>query len=146
MSRLTKSERERKEKEQKEACDKLRELLSVGSDINIIQVGISRSGSTSHYRILTNDDRNNKIRDISYLVALAIGAKRADNGAIKSSGWGLSRSYNIVYSLARSLYPDGHPCTGEDYCPSNDHRNGDRDYTKGKLHKDGGYAFRENKI
>lgn len=36
--------------------------------------------------------------------------------------------FHVVYGLARTLWPDGYGCIGE-HCPSNDHSNGDRDYT-----------------
>jgi hypothetical protein len=77
----------------------------------------------------------------------------------------MDMGFHLVYNLSYSLFPDGFGCIGraEDYrfhCPSNDHSNGDRDYTPhmsenerlgadGSLctchathwHKDGGYAL-----
>lgn len=66
--------------------------------------------------------------------------------ALKSSGWGLSRSFAIVYDLGRMLWPDGFECIGKRaLCPSNDHRNGVQ-YRKGLKHSDGGYALRMEQI
>lgn len=144
MPRYTKAEQEARDDEQARACDLLRELLPVASDINIICTEYSRTGSTSAYRVLIADKETGNIRDISSLVAVAIDAKRSDAGAIKSGGWGLSRAFQIVYNLGRALYPDGALCTGESCC-SNDHRNGDRDYTP-HIHSDGGYAYRMNQL
>ncbi len=63
------------------------------------------------------------------------------NWGVKMGGCGMDMGYHLVNNLGYALFPNGVPCTGED-CPSNDHNNGDRDYTAGKLHRDGGYAFR----
>lgn len=59
---------------------------------------------------------------------------------IRVSGCGMDMGFELVYSLGYALWPDGFDCIGEG-CPSNDHSNGDRDYTK-HHHKSGGYALR----
>jgi hypothetical protein len=40
----------------------------------------------------------------------------------------MDMGFALVHELSGRLYPDGFGCLGE-RCPSNDHRNGDRDYT-----------------
>lgn len=147
MPRLNKAEQERKDKEREAACDRLRELFPVGSHINIVCTEVSRSGSTNGYRVLiSNHPDDERLGDISWLVATAIDAKRSNSGAIKSGGWGLDRAFHIVYRLGRALYPHGVPCTGDENCRSNDHFNGDHDFTKGKIHSDGGYAYRMHRL
>lgn len=67
------------------------------------------------------------------------------HGGVKRTGMGMDMGFDLVYSLARHLFPKGHGCVGEK-CPSNDHSNGDRDYTPHRegaehWHNDGGYAL-----
>ena len=59
---------------------------------------------------------------------------------VRLNGCGMDIGFELVYCLSRALYPDGFQCVGEK-CPSNDHSNGDRDYTP-HHHTDGGYALR----
>ena len=42
---------------------------------------------------------------------------------IKVGGCGMDMHFATVYNLARSIRPNGHRCTGERDCPSNDHSN-----------------------
>jgi len=60
---------------------------------------------------------------------------------IRVGGCGMDMGFSIVYNLSHVLFPDGFGCIGE-RCPSNDHCNGDRDYTEGHKHSSGGYALR----
>jgi hypothetical protein len=65
-----------------------------------------------------------------------------DREGIRVSGAGMDMGFHLVYNLGATLWPDGFPCAGE-CCPSNDHTNGDRDYTPDHVtHRDGGYALR----
>jgi len=45
----------------------------------------------------------------------------------------MDMGFHLVSTLSYYLYPEGFGCTGKsegrDRCPSNDHSNGDRDYT-----------------
>jgi hypothetical protein len=68
-------------------------------------------------------------------IALALGARRNDEGFIVTND-----VFTVVYALGAALFPGGFRCTGET-CPSNEHTNGDRDYSP-HHHQDGGYAFR----
>src|SRR5712692_6873174 len=72
-------------------------------------------------------------------VAAVVGYSLAQYEGIKVSGAGMDMGFHLVYSLSYDLYPDGFECIGE-RCPSNDHSNGDRDYSP-HHHKDGGYAL-----
>lgn len=62
---------------------------------------------------------------------------------VKMSGVGMDMGFALVYNMGRLLYPKGFACIGQG-CPSNDHSNGDRDYTPGHvIHADGGYRLRQ---
>lgn len=132
--------------EQREAVDQLREMLPVGSTVHTIARHVSRSGMSRSISLVVCED--GQPWDISWLVARATGQKiDRDRGGIKIGGAGMDMGFALVYNLARTLYPDGHECGGDgdgNYqhrCPSNDHSNGDRDYTP-HHHLDGGYALR----
>jgi hypothetical protein len=78
---------------------------------------------------------------ISRLVGKAIGERFNDKRECLSvSGCGMDMGFHVVYSLSRTLFKDNFECIGKS-CPSNDHSNGDRDYTPHQ-HSDGGYALR----
>jgi len=116
---------------------KLRALLPPGSIVYTTLNHVSRSGmqrAISTYIIIDND-----IRDISYDVAEVIGNTIHNKGGIKIDGCGMDMGFKIVYQLSYALYPDGFECTGPN-CTSNDHFNGDRDYTP-HHHNSGGYAL-----
>jgi len=65
--------------------------------------------------------------------------------ALKVQGCGTDVGFDAVYNLSRVLWPEGGPCFGPG-CSSNDHSNGDREYTIGKIHRDGGYTLRHRWI
>jgi len=141
---MTKAQKELIAEQKKTELDVLRGLLPASSYVNIVYVG--GTPAVSRFKVLVTEEiddttkRYADIRDITWLVARAIGSSYKE-GSIRIGGYGLNRAYTIVYGLGRALYPNGSPCTGED-CASNDHNNGDQDYTVGKIHSDGGYAFR----
>lgn len=132
-----------------EARDMLRRMLSAGDTITVVYAG-QRSQGNQRYRVLiplmpegyaVDDHGDPYIRDITWLVANAIGSKLTNEASIMMGGWGYSKPFQIVYSLGRALYPDGVPCAGTTLCRSNDHVNGSRAYGTGVVHNDGGYAF-----
>lgn len=133
MSKAEKAERA-------EAIEKIREWFPAGSTVYTILRHVSRSGMQRSISVLVNDPEGPW--DASGLVAKALGMTwDRDRGGIKIGGCGMDMGFSLVYDLGMTLFPNGVPCTGEG-CQSNDHSNGDRDYTAGKLHRDGGYAFR----
>jgi len=137
---MTKAQKELIAEQKKTALDVLRGLLPASSYVNIVYVG--GTPAVSRFRVLQSDPvRTDGIVDLTWFVARALDMKTAKDGSLRVGGHGLNRAYTIVYGLGRALYPNGSPCTGED-CASNDHNNGDQDYTVGKIHSDGGYAFR----
>ena len=126
--------------ERTNAINKLRELLPPGTRVYTILRHVSRSGMKRHISAVVHTEDGND--DITWLVARACGDKIADDGGIKCSGAGM----DMVHNLSYALYPDGFECTGVDdprlRCPSNDHSNGDRDYSP-HHHSSGGYALRQ---
>ena len=65
-----------------------------------------------------------------YSAAAVLGNSTDGNGeGIIVHGCGMDMGFHLVSSLSRALWPDGFGCIGAG-CPSNDHANGDRDYTK----------------
>ena len=130
-----------KKQEREAALERCREWFANGSTVLTILRHCSRSGMSRSIAVMAHEPGGTPW-DVSMTVSTALGMN-FDNrhGGIKISGCGMDMGYAIVYALGAALYPNGHPCQGVS-CSSNDHSNGDRDYTAGKLHRDGGYAFR----
>lgn len=153
----TTSKKAQTEADRQASIETLRALLPPGSVVSTALVHVSRSGMYRVFRpIITADGEP---CDISWHVLRAgIGSKPRSGGAgVGMSGCGMDMGFALVYELSRTLYPDGFPCTGETErdkryprwdkrCPSNDHSNGDRDFTPGKQHTGGGYALRHRHI
>jgi len=130
--------------ERDEALDRLRELLHPGDTVYTVLRHVSRSGMSRRIDLYVIVD--GRPRWLSGLAAKACGYRLADGVGGRSlhvSGGGMDMGFSVVYGLSQTLWPDGHPCTG-DACPSNDHVNDRRgDYTPGRHHADGGYALRQ---
>ena len=144
--------------ERDEARAELRKLLPPGATVHTITRHCSRSGMQRSISCIVQGDDGP--REITYLVARALDENiDQKHGGIKVGGCGMDMGFSLVYNLAYTLYPNGFGCSGEG-CRSNDHSNGDRDYTpdgridrvhtgKGGLvkrehwHRDGGYAIRQ---
>jgi hypothetical protein len=146
-------------KEQIESAEKaLRDVLKPGDTVRVILRHCSRSGMTRSISPIIHSE------DYSWAVARLLGHPfDRTNGGVKMGGCGMDMGFELVYQLSRTLYRGGFGCIGEG-CPSNDHSNGDRDYTPyddgtpknsaevgtdipGKrinrhYHADGGYALR----
>lgn len=147
MASATRTERD-------EAIEKLHEILKPGDTVHTVVTHVARSGMSRSIRAIVVKD--NEPIDISWLVArLGIGRMDRDNGGVRMTGAGMDMGFALVYDLSYHLFPGGFGCIGE-RCPSNDHSNGDRDYTPhmngapntftpgyvGHWHRDGGYALR----
>lgn len=122
-------------KERTEALDRLREHVQPGDLLDVRVKHVSRSGM---YRVvdvaihLPAPERGPRAVDslwLSYNAAVATGHRYDRNHeGVGVPGCGFSATFEVVYSMARALFPDGFGCLGES-CPSNDHSNGDRDRT-----------------
>ena len=155
---MTKKE---KAEQQANAVAKLREMLNPGDTVYTILRHRSRSGMSR--RISTVAVIGGRIADLDYLVARALDYRVHRDGGLIVGGCGMDMGFHVVYNLARVLFSAGFGCTGEESylrrCPSNDHSNGDANYTpnghRGPLytpgdkstlrhwHADGGYALRQ---
>lgn len=143
------SKAEQKRRDRASAILKLREMFPPGSTVHTSLVHVSRSGMYRHIKLFCAKD--GEVINVSGMVATAIGGKWCDDGSIGVSGCGMDMGFHLVYALSSTLYPNGYDCIGDGgkdrnkRCPSNDHSNGDRDYTP-HHHSDGGYALRHHWI
>lgn len=128
--------------ERQEARDKaiqyLRSIIKPGDTIFLVCTESSKRGGWSAYSVMVPvlADGKPDIENISRDVAVALDLKRTDDGAVKSHGWGLSRSYEIVYSLGRILFPEG-------FVPAKAGMRGRNGTPATALDPDGGYALCE---
>lgn len=115
--------------ERDEAIRKLREAFQPGSTAFTILRHVSRSGM--HRRISVVQVTGDDSRQFDGLIARAgianVNRKGGKEGVIMD-GAGQDMGFALVYEMSYTLYPSGFGCVGEG-CPSNDHSNGDRDYT-----------------
>lgn len=123
-----------------EAVERLREWIKPGDILYTSLKHVSRSGMMRWIGIYRMQD--NQPIGITGLVALATGDSYDERReAVKIGGVGMDMGFALVYELSHILFPDGFDCIG-DKCPSNDHFNGDRDYTS-HHHGSGGYALKQ---
>lgn len=113
--------------EREEAIENLRSMLPPGSTVYTILRHVARSGMMRRVSLSTIIDGHP--HDLDGRAARACGwTWDRDNGGIRVSGCGMDMGFHLVSQLGMVLYPKGYGCVGEG-CPSNDHSNGDRDYT-----------------
>ena len=117
--------------EREEAKAKLREWIKPGDTVHTILRHVSRSGMQREIGIVLLKDG----ADLhpNYLIGKALGERIGKRDGIIVGGCGMDMGFHIVYSLGRTLWPDGFGCIGQG-CRSNSHSNGDRNYT---LHGEG---------
>ena len=132
-----------------ETIESLKKMLPPGTVVFTILKHTSRSGMMRYIRVVY-EDKVHGITDISHQVAEAICFSMEPGEftpGIKVRGCGMDMGFHVVYYLSSALYSKGFTCLGEgdgsygSRCPSNDHFNGDRDYTP-HHHAAGGYALR----
>lgn len=113
----------------------LRSILTPGTTLRTNLRHVARSGMMRH--ISVHFVKDGELLDLTWHVARAGGFKLADSNewAIKMDGCGMDMGFALVYSISRTLYPEGHKCTGSTgytptmkrskapRCPSNDHSN-----------------------
>jgi hypothetical protein len=137
--------------EQKADRERLRGWIKPGDTVYTVLRHVSRSGMQRSISLLVMHEGS--IMDISGTAAGAMGDRfDRDQGGVKVGGCGMDMGFALVYELSYVLYPQGFGCIGKG-CPSNDHSNGDRDYTKDEIdfaagsdihthwHADGGYVL-----
>lgn len=127
--------------EQQAAIQHLRETLNPGDHLYTVLRSVSRSGMSRVIDVYVIQD--NQPIYLSGWIASALGWTRTDSG-IRVSGCGMDAGFHLIHQLSYALFPDSFICIGQG-CPSNDHNNGDRDYTPHQ-HSDGGYALTQRWI
>ena len=132
--------------ERDEYVAKLRETLKPGDTLHTVLRSVSRSGMSRVIDVFHfYKDEKGEIRQewLSYWIAKAcrLSFKTEGREGIKIAGCGMDMGFEIVYTLGRTLWPNGFECAGEK-CRSNDHSNGDRN-REPHAHSDGGYALRQ---
>ena len=122
-----------------QATDFLRSILKPGTTVYTKLNHVARSGmsrSITAYAI-----ENGEPVYLSGYAARVLDERRDKYDGITLGGCGMDMGFELVYRLSRKLYPEGYTCVGK-RCPSNDHANGDRKYTR-HHHGDGGYSLRQ---
>src|SRR3990167_1337240 len=112
-----------------ESLTKLREWIKPGDTVYTVLRHVSRSGMSRNISVVLID--GDAMLHPNHAVACVTGAplvRGGMNDAIKMGGCGMNMGFALVYELAARLWPNGYGCMG-DKCNSNDHTNGDRDYT-----------------
>ncbi len=130
------------ELEREKALTRLREELTPGDTLYTVLRHVSSSGMTRWIDVYKMTEDGPEY--LSWWAAKVVDSPvNGTHEGIKRGGCGMDMGFDLVYSLSRSLFPDGYPCIGEK-CPANDHSNGDRDYTPSHVvHRDGGYALNQ---
>jgi hypothetical protein len=121
--------------ERDEAIARLHEWLKPGDTVYTIVRHVSRSGMSRDISVvvMTPDGPIHP----NWAVARATGMRLVTTGghdAIRIGGCGMDMGFALVYELGARLWPEGFGCVGDGCnsgtrCRSNDHSNGDRDYT-----------------
>jgi hypothetical protein len=132
---MTKKEKEARADESRK---RLQALIKPGDTVFTELLSVSSSGMTRHIKPFVIID--NRPVWIGGLVSNVLGYRLDDRGGVVVGGCGSDMGFEIVYNLSWELFKDGFECIGEK-CPSNDHSNGDRDYSP-HHHKEGGYCLR----
>ncbi len=132
-----------REAEKARALEVLREYYKPGAVAATILRHVARSGMSRSVSLIASGAEGPV--DLTWAVCRALDLRFDEkHGGAKVGGCGMDAGFSLVYNLGYALFPDGFTCTGIQYgagrCPSNDHSNGDRDYTP-HHHKDGGYSL-----
>ena len=135
MATLTKAQTT----ERAQAIDALRAVCPPGTRVYTILRHVSASGMRR--AISASIQTPAGIRNLDHLIGIACGYGQHKHGGLILDGCGMDMGFSLVYNLSYALYPEGFECTGE-HCPSNEHSNGDRDYSP-HHHSESGYSFRQ---
>lgn len=121
--------------EKQEALERLREWMPPGSTVYCVLRHRSRSGMQRQIGVVVMTPEGP--RHPNYAVGAVLGLRVNERGdGVFVNGCGMDMGWHLVFSLSSALYPDGFGCTGEG-CHSNDHGNGDRDYTPNSTRQTG---------
>lgn len=121
------------------AREELLKILKPGDTVYTILRHVSRSGMYRVISVIAKKD--DELVCITGTILNLKGMKwDSKHYGLGIHGCGMDVGFEVVYNLSYELFKHGFVCIG-DNCPSNDHFNGDRDYTPHK-HSDPGYALR----
>jgi hypothetical protein len=114
---------------QEQSCRTLREMLRPGDTVYTFLRHKARSGMQREISCYLDG-----MQCIDAYVADITGYPIGKHDGIVLGGCGMDMGFALVYELSHKLFPNGFGCIGRNderhvYCPSNDHSNGDRDYT-----------------
>ncbi len=98
---MTKAQKE----EQAKAIAQLREWLKPGDTVYTILRNVSRSGMQSEIGVAIM--RDGRMLHPNYSVANAVGYRRGKRDGVIVGGCGMDMGFELVYNLARTLFPDG---------------------------------------
>ena len=100
-----------------EAIETLRKILQPGDAVTTTVLHVSRSGMSRVIMCQAIDfgepDHHPYIRDISGLVADAIGDRWDNRGGVVVNGCGMDMRFATVYALGRALFPAWFGIVGE---------------------------------
>lgn len=128
-----------KDVERETARKELSAILKPGDTVYYVLRHVSRSGMQREISLFAEG-----MRCLDYHVARLLDMRRGKRDGLVVTGCGMDMGFHLVYNLSRVLFHEAFTCIG-DKCPSNDHINGDRDYSPHQ-HSDGGYALRSRWI
>lgn len=97
------------------AIARLRDMLKPGDSITCTVLHVASSGMsrTIMMQIAIIEDGRPVVRDISWMVAAAIGARFDDRrGGVIMGGLGMYMRFHAVYNLGRVLFPGGFGIAG----------------------------------
>ena len=128
-----------------EAKAEILNVLKPGMTVFTVLRHVSRSGMFRRISpvVLHEGDIEHLDAWVADLLGRGRGAACGGDG-VPVHGCGMDMGFELVYNLSATLFPDGFECIGG-LCPSNDHSNGDRNYTP-HTHESGGYALRQRWI
>ena len=123
-------------KDRESAKERLRTIVQPGDTLYTVLRHVSRSGMSRAidvYLMRGTGDPHWLSRLVGEATGTAFNDKRE---CLRVDGCGMDMGFHVVHNLSYALHPDGFGCVGEG-CPSNEHSNGDRDYTR---HCDGSHT------
>jgi len=120
----------------------IKELLTLLEKANYtVYTSVKRVSRSGMFRVIDCFViiENNPIHINWHIDQLGLFKRDKQEDGLRVSGCGSDMGFEIVYNLSSMLFRDNFICVGVG-CPSNDHVNGDKDYTPHK-HSDAGYRL-----
>jgi hypothetical protein len=99
-TRIPTAEGKRRDKEESRVL--LRAMFPAGSTVYTVMRHVSASGMSRRITVLHAD--GSVVRDVSHLVARAIGWKLHDKGGIVVGGCGMDMGFHLAYTLSQALH------------------------------------------